>query len=68
MATTSVADVQTAWDCRWSRPGYRVPGVPDQLQPETFWVCMRTGDRRCISSEECEECPHWEPDPARPVQ
>lgn len=68
MATTTVATLQTAWDCRWSRPGYRVSGVPDQLQPETFWVCLRRGDRRCINYEECETCPHWEADPGRTIQ
>jgi hypothetical protein len=60
MATTAVATLQTAWDCRWSRPGYRVTGVPDQFQPETLWICTRTGERRCIDAAECEHCPHWE--------
>ena len=59
MATTAVATLQTAWDCRWSRLGYRVPGVPEQFQPETRWVCTRTGERRCIDTLECEQCPHW---------
>ena len=59
MSATRVATLQTIWDCRWSRPGYRVAGVEDHLQPETRWVCVR-GDRRCISEEECEQCPHWE--------
>jgi hypothetical protein len=68
MARTAVMTMQTAWDCRWSRPGYRVRGVPDHLQPETRWVCLRTGERRCIESEECEECPHWEADEIRSVK
>ena len=68
MPRTAVATMQTAWDCRWSRPGYRVCGVPDHLQRETQWVCLRSGERRCIEIEECEECPHWEADELRPVQ
>ena len=30
--------LQTVWGCRWSRHEYRVPGVPDQLQPEKLRV------------------------------
>ena len=63
MSKTAVATMQSAWDCRWSRPGYRVAGVPEELQPETAWVCLRTGERRCINPEECEHCPHWEAEP-----
>jgi hypothetical protein len=40
MVTT--ATLQTIWDCRWSRPGYRVLGVQDHLQPEKLRF-----DRRC---------------------
>jgi hypothetical protein len=65
MATTSIAALQTIWDCKWSRVGYRVVGVPEQLQPETPWVCIRAGERRGVTEEECENCPHWEADPAR---
>jgi len=53
------------WECRWSRRGYRVAGVPDDFQPEGEWVCMRAGDRRSIPEEECERCPHFELIPAR---
>jgi hypothetical protein len=65
MATTAVATLQTAWDCRWSRPGYRVPGVPEQLQRETAWVCIRTGERRSVNEAECENCAYWEMDDFR---
>ena len=66
MTITAIADFQTIWDCRWSRPGYRLIGVEDQLQPEKLWVCVRSGERRGISEEACERCPHWQslPDPA----
>jgi hypothetical protein len=60
MARTAVATLQTAWDCRWSHPGYRVAGVQEQFQPETRWICTRTGERRRIDPAECEQCPHWE--------
>jgi hypothetical protein len=40
----ATATLQTIWDCRWSRPGYRVLGVPDHLQPEKLWVCIRRGE------------------------
>jgi len=64
MSATSVATLQTIWDCRWSRPGYRLIGVQDQLQPEKLWVCVR-GDRHGVTEEECENCPHWEAVPER---
>lgn len=60
MTTTAVTTFQTIWDCRWSRPGYRVMNVEDHLQPEKLWVCVRTGDRRGVTEEECETCPYWE--------
>jgi hypothetical protein len=65
MAATAVATLQTAWDCRWSRPGYRVRGVPEQLQRETVWVCIRTGERRPVNEAECEHCANWEMDDSR---
>jgi hypothetical protein len=60
MQHTSVAALQTVWDCRWSRPGYRLSGVEETRQPESVWVCVRTGRRRPVTNEECETCPHWE--------
>jgi hypothetical protein len=63
----AAATFQTIWDCRWSRPGYRVFGVEDQLQPEKLWVCVRRGERRGVTDEECEHCPFWEELPAPPA-
>ena len=60
MAKTAVATLQTIWDCRWSRPGFRLSGVKESLQPESLWVCVRTTPRRCVSEAECKECPFWE--------
>jgi ribosomal protein L40E len=60
MPVTTTAVLQTIWDCRWSRPGYRLFGVEDQLQPEKLWVCARAGERRGVTAEECEKCPHWQ--------
>lgn len=59
MAATRIAVLQTIWDCRWSRVGYRVAGAPG-LKPEAAWVCIRTGDRRAVTEEECENCVHWQ--------
>ena len=60
MPLTATAALQTIWDCRWSRPGYRVIGIADNWQPEPLWVCIRTGERRGVTEEECENCPHWQ--------
>jgi hypothetical protein len=62
MPTTTVATLQTAWDCKWSRPGFRLTGVSDRLQPETTWVCVRTGPRRDLADDQCEKCAFWEED------
>ncbi len=60
MQKTAVAAMQTVWDCRWSRPGYRLIGVEEPHQPESVWVCVRTGVRRPVDNGECEHCPWWE--------
>lgn len=60
MAKTIVATLQTAWDCRWSRPGFRLSGVNETLQPESVLVCVRTGRRQPVTDATCESCPHWE--------
>jgi hypothetical protein len=64
MATNVATTLQPIWDCRWSRPGYRLFGVEDQLQPEKLWVCVRA-ERRSVTEEECASCPYWEPVPTR---
>ena len=60
MARTAVATLQTIWDCRWSRPGFRLTGVKEALQPESMWVCVRATPRRSVSEVECATCPHWQ--------
>ena len=65
MAKTAVATLQTIWDCRWSRPGFRLSGVKEDLQPESVWVCIRTGRRQTVTDAKCETCPHWEFDDLR---
>ena len=67
MARTAVATLQTAWDCRWSRPGSRLFNVSEPLQPENLWVCTRNGQRQGVTDEECEKCPHWEMDQGREI-
>jgi len=63
--TTTITTPQTVWDCRYSRLGYRLANVDEHLQPESLWVCVRTGTRRNVTNEECAICPHWEPLPER---
>jgi len=60
MSTTAVATLQTIWDCRWSRSGYRLRGVDEVHQPEPLWVCVRSAVRKPVSAKECETCPNWE--------
>ncbi len=65
MARTAIAIKQTAWECKWSRPGFRFAGVEESIQPETLWVCVRTGERRRLSETACDQCPYWEADKFR---
>ena len=58
--TTAIATLQPVWDCRWSRPGHRLTGIADALQPESTWVCVYEGARRNVSEDECRTCPHFE--------
>ena len=60
MAITAIATPNTPWDCKWSRPGYRLAGVPDQFQPESVWVCVRTGERTPVQDTTCETCAFWQ--------
>lgn len=55
----ATAILQTAWDCRWSRPGHRITGFAEEVQPESVWVCVRDGDRRNVSDAECASCSRW---------
>jgi hypothetical protein len=64
MASVALVRLQPVCDCRWSRPGRRLTGVADALQPESAWVCVREGGRRNISETECLTCPHSELDAA----
>jgi hypothetical protein len=60
MSKIAIATLQTVWDCRFSRPGFRLSGIAETLQPENRWVCTRNGRRRSVTDEECEKCPYWE--------
>ena len=59
MNRTAVLTTQTIWDCKSSRPGYRLTGIAEHSQPEPIWVCVRGGERRTVADGECESCPHW---------
>jgi hypothetical protein len=61
MAKVATTTIQRIWDCRWSRPGFRLFGVAEHLQPESVWVCVRDQGRRCVVDHECDQCPRWEP-------
>jgi len=65
MANTAIATKQSAWECKWSRPGFRLAGIEETQQPESMWVCVRTGVRRPVSDESCENCPYWQADDFR---
>jgi len=49
MARIAIATRQTAWECKWSRPGFRLAGIDEAQQPESVWVCVRTGQRRRLA-------------------
>jgi hypothetical protein len=57
----ATANVQTVWNCQWSRAGHQITGLSDALQPEPTWVCVRDGDRRPVCDDECARCARWEP-------
>ena len=60
MAKVAISTHKTAWDCKWSRPGFRLAGIDEGLQPESVWVCVRTGERRKLGEHTCDDCPYWE--------
>jgi hypothetical protein len=56
---------KTPWECKWSRPGFRLAGLHESLQPESVWVCVRRKARRRLSDTTCDDCPFWQPDEFR---
>jgi hypothetical protein len=63
MTAIAVAiEEHSVWNCKWSRPGRRLSGVADRDQPESTWVCVRSGARHDIAEQGCDRCPYWEPD------
>lgn len=60
MAKTTVATLQTAWDCRWSRPDYHVATSPAIKRLESAWACLRDGQRQTIDPADCETCSFWQ--------
>ena len=59
-STTAMTTLQPVWDCKFSRPGHRLHGIADALQPESTWVCVHGSIRRNIRANECQTCPNWE--------
>ena len=39
MANTATNTLQSTWDCRWSRPEYRMIGGDNDLQPDEVEIC-----------------------------
>jgi hypothetical protein len=60
MVRTAIATLQTAWDCRWSRPGFQLEKTVGITRLEGTWVCTREGARQLIDPHDCETCPFWE--------
>ena len=46
MFHTTTAPLHKAWNCQWCRPGDRYLEVPEHLQREGRWICVRTRERR----------------------
>ncbi len=67
MARTAIAIKQSAWECKWSRPGLRLAGVEEaQFNQKAIWVCVRTGTAASSLAETtCDQCPYWEADKFR---
>jgi hypothetical protein len=62
MAATLVA-IQTAWNCRWVRFGYRPIGTPEHIRLAEQWRCVRPPSvPRDVTEEECARCEFWEAD------
>jgi hypothetical protein len=57
-------DGKAPWNCRWSRVGHQVIGIPQEDQPEGLWLCARLSNLypRHVTEEECAGCQFWEPD------
>jgi hypothetical protein len=60
MTRIALATRKTPWECKWSRPGFRLAGLDESLQPESVWVCVRLKTRRRLSDTTCDDCPYWQ--------
>jgi hypothetical protein len=59
------APLQTIWDCRFSRlRPIHLTGAREQPEAEMLWACIRRGERRRVTDDECARCAHWEEQPA----
>jgi hypothetical protein len=61
MDRVPVVDLQTPWDCRWTRLAQPLAGRHARAAQDVLWVCVRGGGRRYVSDEECETCEFWQP-------
>ena len=61
MERPTTIDLQTPWDCRWTRLAPPVAARGASTPLDALWVCVRAGTRRYVWDEECETCEHWQP-------
>jgi hypothetical protein len=55
----TLVDLQTPWECRWTRlaqPAHRSNRQPEET---LVWICTRGGCRRHVKEQECELCENW---------
>ena len=58
----NLVDLQTPWECRWTRLGQPLRRSDRRQQEETLvWICTRGGCRRHVKEQECEDCEYWRP-------
>lgn len=54
-------DLQTPWECRWTKLGQSVRRCNRRQEQNVIWVCTRAGHRRHVNDAECEACEFWQP-------
>jgi hypothetical protein len=61
-------ETQTAARCRWAAPSLSL-SPPLWLSAWDFpWACLRDGATRVLeTTQDCAQCPHWEPAARRPA-
>ncbi len=55
-----VVDIQTPWECRWTKLGQPSRTARREEPQGIVWVCTRAGHRRHVHDSECERCEFWQ--------